>query len=54
MTDQEAGDATQVEALLDQIDGPISEFTADGAYDCKFRGMSPPDSDMMPPPNSEN
>ena len=21
---------------------------------CKFRGMSPPDSEMMPPPNSEN
>ena len=33
MTDQDAGDATQVEALLDQIDGPIGEFMADGAYD---------------------
>lgn len=33
MTDQDAGDATQVEALLDQIDDPIGQFTADGAYD---------------------
>jgi hypothetical protein len=34
MTDQNAGDASQVEALLDQIDnGSIGQFTADGAYD---------------------
>ena len=33
MTEQDAGDATQVEALLDQIDDPIGQFTADGAYD---------------------
>lgn len=33
MTDQDAGDASQVERLLDQIDTPISQFTADGAYD---------------------
>lgn len=33
MTDQDAGDASQVEPLLDQIDMPISQFTADGAYD---------------------
>lgn len=33
MTDQNAGDATQVEALLDQIDDPFGQFTADGAYD---------------------
>jgi hypothetical protein len=33
MTDQDAGDAWQVEALLDQIDDPIGQFTADGAYD---------------------
>lgn len=33
MTDQDDGDATQVEALLDQIDDPIGQFTADGAYD---------------------
>lgn len=35
MTDQDAGDATQVVALLDQINDPIGQFTADGAYDGK-------------------
>jgi len=33
MTDQDAGDASQVAPLLDQIDTPIGQFTADGAYD---------------------
>jgi transposase len=33
MTDQNAGDASQVEALLDRIDDPIGQLTADGAYD---------------------
>lgn len=33
MTDQNAGDASQVEPLLDQIDIAIMQFTADGAYD---------------------
>jgi hypothetical protein len=33
MTDQDAGDPSQVELLLDEIDGPIGPFTADGAYD---------------------
>ncbi|NRP89107.1 hypothetical protein GFPCMMHI_05032 [Ensifer adhaerens] len=33
MTDQDAGDASQVDALLDQIDGPIGQFTVDRAYD---------------------
>jgi hypothetical protein len=33
MTDQDAGDASQVEPLLDQINGPIGQFAADGAYD---------------------
>jgi hypothetical protein len=33
MTDQNAGDASQVEPLLNEIDRPTSQFTADGAYD---------------------
>jgi transposase len=33
MTDQDAGDASQVEPLLEQIEMPIGQFTADGAYD---------------------
>lgn len=33
LTDQEVGDASQLEPLLDQIDDGIGQFTADGAYD---------------------
>ena len=33
MTDQDTGDASQVDPLLDQIAVPIGQFTADGAYD---------------------
>ncbi|QRM35541.1 IS5 family transposase [Microvirga sp. VF16] len=35
MTDQDTGDASQVEPVLEQIDVPIGQFTADGAYDGK-------------------
>jgi len=31
LTDQDAGDVSQVAPLLDQIGGPIGQFTADGA-----------------------
>ena len=33
LTDQDAGDPSQVAPLLDQIDGQIVRVTADGAYD---------------------
>lgn len=33
LTNQDSGDLSQVEPLLDQIDGEIDQFTADGAYD---------------------
>ncbi len=33
LTDQETGDASQLEPLLDQIDNEIDHLTADGAYD---------------------
>lgn len=33
MTDQDTGDASQVDPLRDQIAVPIGQFTADGAYD---------------------
>ena len=33
LTDQDAGDPSQVDPLLDQIDEPIGRVTADGAYD---------------------
>jgi hypothetical protein len=33
LTGQGMGDSSQMGPLLDQIDGPIGKFTADGAYD---------------------
>ena len=33
LSDQEAGDTSQLKPLLDQIDDEIGQFTADGAYD---------------------
>jgi hypothetical protein len=33
LKDLDAGEASQVELLLDQIDNRIGQFTADGAYD---------------------
>ncbi len=33
LTTNDVDDGTQVGTLLDQIDGPIASFTADGAYD---------------------
>jgi transposase len=33
LTDQDADDPSQVEPLLDQIDGPVVKVMADGAYD---------------------
>ncbi|MDW5317152.1 IS5 family transposase [Rhizobium sp. PL01] len=33
LTDQDTGDASQLEPLLDQIDDEIDQLTADGAYD---------------------
>jgi len=33
LPDQEAGDASQLVPLLDQIDDEIDQFTADGVYD---------------------
>ena len=33
LTDQDVDDPSQVGLLLDQIDAPIGQVTADGAYD---------------------
>ena len=33
LTTNDVDDASQVGALLDQIDGPLAAFTGDGAYD---------------------
>lgn len=46
-TDQDIGDASQVEPLLDQIDGEIGQFTTDGTYDKVFRSDSEAPSDEV-------
>jgi DDE family transposase len=33
LTSNDADDGAQVDPLLDQVDGPVASFTADGAYD---------------------
>ena len=33
LTTMDVGDASPVGTLLDQVDGPVASFTADGAYD---------------------
>jgi hypothetical protein len=33
LTDKDADDGTQVGALLEQVEGPVTSFTGDGAYD---------------------
>ena len=35
LTDQDVDDASQVGALREQIEPPIEQVTADGAYDCE-------------------
>lgn len=63
-TDQQAGDASQVGPLLDQIEMPIGQCTADGAYDgnptyeviAKHSAdaaiVTPPRSNALEPPDS--
>ena len=50
MTDQDAGDASLVEPLLDKIDRLIDQFTADGAYDAVGRHSA--DAAVVIPPRS--
>lgn len=54
LTDQDEGDASQVEPLLDKIDADIGQFTADGAYDGDpiydaVLGRSPEAKVVIPP-----
>jgi hypothetical protein len=65
LTDQDTGDASQVGPLLDQIDGEIGRFTADGAHDGepiydavlrhspKARIVIPPRSNALERPNAQ-
>jgi nicotinamidase-related amidase len=55
-----AGVWTSVCVMFPALDARVAGYDvyavldASGDPSCKFRGMSPPDSEMMPPPNSEN
>ena len=50
LTLDHVGDSTALPGLLDQFDGPVSRFLADGAYECAFRAHPPGDSDLIRPP----
>ena len=54
LTANDVGDASQVGALLDQVDGPIASFTADGAYDHVFSEIAArnPEASVIVPPRS--
>ena len=57
LTANDIGDASQVGALLDQVDSPIASFTADGAYDqdgvfSEVAARSPEASVIVPPRSS--
>ncbi len=56
LTDKDADDGSQVGPLLDQVDGPLASFTADGAFDRDdvYAGVSArhPDAAVVIPPRS--
>jgi hypothetical protein len=55
LTTSDADDGPQVEALLDQIPGPLASFTGDGAYDQADYGSvvkRHPDAKVIVPPRS--
>ena len=55
-TTNDVGDGSQVGPLLDQIDGPVASFTADGAFDRDdvYAGVAArhPDAAVIVPPRS--
>src|SRR5437660_11851484 len=56
LTTNDVDDGSQVGPLLDQIDGPIASFTADGAYDQDgvYRAVAArhPEAAVIVPPRS--
>jgi len=57
LTTSDVNDASQVEMLLDQVDGPVASFIADGAYDQdgvyhKVAARHPEASVIVPPRSS--
>ncbi len=56
LTDKDADDGSRVGPLLEQVDGPVASFTADGAYDRDdvYAAVAArhPDADVIVPPRS--
>ena len=56
LTTSDVDDASQVGPLLDQMDGPVASFTADGAYDQDGAygqvAVSHPEASVIVPPRS--
>ncbi|CAA9246894.1 MAG: Mobile element protein [uncultured Craurococcus sp.] len=56
LTDKDADDGSQVGPLLEQVDGPVASFTADGAFDrddvYAEVAARHPDADVIVPPRS--
>jgi len=57
LTTSDVNDASQVGILLDQVEGPVASFTADGAYDQdgvyrEVTARHPEASVIVPPPRS--
>ena len=56
LTTNDVDDASQIGALLDQVDGPLISFTADGAYDqdSVYRAVTDrdPDAVVVVPPRA--
>ena len=56
LTDKDADDGSQVGPLLDQVDGPVASFTADGAFDRDdvYAAVAArhPEADVVVPPRS--
>ena len=56
LTTNDVDDASQVAPLLDQVEGPLASFTADGAYDqdSVYQAVTTrdPDADVIVPPRA--
>jgi hypothetical protein len=56
LTAKDTDDGSQVDPLLDQLEGPVASFTGDGAYDRNdvYVGVAAwhPDADIIVPPRS--
>lgn len=56
LTDKDADDGSQADALLGQVEGPVASFIGDGAYGrddvCAGAAARHPDADAVVPPRS--